>query len=158
MQISDFYETMRLILGDRQVHGIWNYVDDTLAASVRAVFMLGRNPLGYLLAGDVIAPDPPSGDPWALICYDACLLVVGGEDGKLMYRTKAISVHDGGERKRDLLTELRMKTYEIRNGGAVFSTVQNFVEFVHNGAAQDGGIFPEFTDINVLSGVRDIQI
>ena len=161
MQISEFYTTMRLILGDRRVHGIWNYAEDTLAGAVQAVFLLGRNPTGYSLGGtarDAILPDPPSGDPWALICYDACLLLVGGEDGRLMYRTKAISVHDGGDRKRDLITELRMKIYEIRNGSAVFSTVQTFIQFVHNGAEKDGGIFAEFTQFDVVSGVPNIKV
>lgn len=159
MTIDGFRDTIRLILGDREVHGIWNYGNETVDSAVRAVFKLGRGPAGYALVGkNSVSPEPQSGDPWALICYDAALLLVGGEDGNMQFRTKAVSVHDFGDRKRDLLAEMRILIYQIRNGASVFATYQNFVQFVHNGADKDGGIFPEFTGMNVISGQRDIAI
>jgi len=128
------YDTLRCILGDEEVHGVWNYSDDKLDSAVKSIFLLGRGPAGYALDEDQveIVPDLKSGDDFALTCYDACKLMVGGEDGEMRLHTREITLHDAGHRKRDLLAELAQLIYDIRDGSAVFTTRQNFDEFVHS--------------------------
>lgn len=127
-----FYPVMRAILGDRQVGGMWNYTDADLLSALRAVFALGRAPEGYAMdpanpaTGANVTPDVALGDVFALIAYDACLILVAPEDGKNSYRTRSISVTDGGDRKRDLLFELERLTSAIRDGDCVFATYQTF--------------------------------
>jgi hypothetical protein len=131
---DELYETLRIILGDEEVHGIWNYSDEKLDSAVKSVFLLGRGPDGYALNSgqDGIEPSLTAGDPYALVCYDASLLMVGGEDGAVRVHTREITLTDEGHRKRDLLIELRQLIYQIRDGAAVFMTSQNFDEFVHS--------------------------
>ena len=134
----EFYEVMRAILGDRQVLGVgWHYASTDLRSALRSVVALGRGPAGYALdaalaASTGITPDVAQGDPYALFCYDACLLLVGGEDGALSYQTRSMTVRDAGDRKRDLLWELREMVHEIRNGGVYFSTTQIFATFIRD--------------------------
>lgn len=135
MTTDALYEVLRLILGDRQVHTLWNYDDATLRSGLRAVFLLGRGPDGYKLAvgssTDTITPDFTDGDPYALTCYEAALLLIGGEDGAIRLQTRDVTLADSGERKRDLLDELHQLIYEVRDGPAVFSTYQSLLAFLH---------------------------
>lgn len=134
MTFDFFYDTLRLILGDEQVHGIWNYSDEKLDTAVKSVFMLGRAPTSYALDQDtdIITPDVKQGDDYALVCYEAVLLTVGGEDGAMRIQTRELSISDEGHRKRDLLAELKELVHQIRNGAAIFSTWQDFDSFVHS--------------------------
>lgn len=162
MNFNAFYPVMRTILGDRQVHEQWNYPDGILCSALASVFALGRGPDGYSAVGATVVPDPPSGDDFALIVYDAVLLMIGGEDGAMQYRTRALWVRDFGERKRDLLSEMHILTYQIRDGKAVFSTIQSFTAFTMNlpagGGGVEGSIFEEFTNIDLETGVSDITV
>lgn len=129
---------MRTVLGDKKVHGNWNYPDEDLDDAVRAVFLLNRGPDGYQLndTEDQIEPEFASGDPFALVCYDACLLRIGGEDGAMRIQTRSVTLADEGHRKRDLLYELREQIHQIRNGSAVFSSTQDLEAFL--GSLRDG--------------------
>lgn len=134
MTFDQLYDTVRTILGDENVHGIWNYSDDKLDSAIKSVFLLGRGPDGYKLDEDQveIVPDLTAGDPYALTCYDACMLLIGGEDGAIRMHTREVTLVDEGHRKRDLLIELRQQIYQVRDGKAVWTTRQNFDEFVHS--------------------------
>lgn len=131
---TDLHDTMRALLGDRQVHEVWNYSPDTLNSALRSVFITGRQPAGYTLVGGwtgvAIAPELQMGDHAALILYDACLGLMVGEDGAFSYTTRSLSVNDRGQRKSELLWEIRSRIDEIRNGGAVWATVQNLMQFI----------------------------
>ena len=135
---SDFYSPLRVILGDLDPYGVFQYQDATLDGAVRTVFLLGRNPDGYLLSGDdrntasEIDPEIPVGDPFARITYEAALLLVGGSEGAYSYRTRALSRSSSGEAKRDLLVELRLKIYEIVAGNEQFASVQSFVTWLQS--------------------------
>ncbi|HEX4630019.1 MAG TPA: hypothetical protein VH188_03570 [Chthoniobacterales bacterium] len=159
MTFDKFYPVLRTILGDEQIHGLWNYANERLDSAIRSVFLLGRGPSGFALsnAQDQVNPDPPSGDPFALICYDACLLLIGGEDGAMRIHTREISITDDGHRKRDLLLLLRQQIYEVRDGAAVFSTVQNFEQFIHS--IQHGSGWPlNLTTFEANVGPTEISI
>ena len=163
MKIDQFRETIRAVLGDRQVHGLWHYDDQAVDSAVRSIFLLGKGPAGYGLDGarKQVVPEPSAGDVWALISYEAAMLMVAGEDGAMSYRTKAVAVHDGGHRKRDLMAELRLLIYRIRDGGAVFATAQNFIQFVHSGVMKEdlvNGVFGNFTEVEMRTGVQDLEI
>lgn len=155
--LDDFYDTLRCILGDEQVHGIWNYPDDKLDSAVKSVFLLGRGPVGYTFDKDAetISPDVKAGDPFALVCYDACKLLIGGEDGEVRIATRELTIDDAGHRKRDLLIELGELIYQIRDGSAVFDTRQDFESFVY--ALRPGWMLGR-TGVSVVSGPSDISI
>lgn len=133
---SDLYDTMRALLGDRRVHGVWHYPDPVLLSALRSIFIMGRQPSGYQLAGDnpfvavALQPAIKLGDDAALLIYDACLALVAGEDGAMSFTTRSLSVNDKGDRKADLLWEFRAKIDDIRGGTAVWSTLQTFAQFV----------------------------
>ncbi|GEM_PF-4820416 len=163
MNITDFYDPIRSILGDREVHGMWNYSDTTLASAVKTLFKVGRAPQGYVLdgVGGTITPDVQAGNDYALICYDAALLLIGGEDGAIAYRTRVISVHDQGHRKRDLLSELRQLIYEIRDGAAIFTSTQSFIAFLGNTPASGDNVLgpaAEFTTMDLQTGIQHLAI
>lgn len=160
MTFDKFYPVVRTILGDEEIHGIWNYNDDRLDSAIKSVFLLGRGPKGYLLndAQTDINPDPPSGDPYALISYEASLLLVFGEDGEVRMRTRSVWLIDKGERKRDLLIELGQLIYEIRDGGAVFATYQNLEDFLNSMRSGSPGFPIKFSEINVTTAPPEITI
>lgn len=153
---------MRAVLGDRQVMGVWHYPDVDLLAALRGIFALGRGPAGYAMdpasvsSGTGVAPEVAFGDDWALITYDACFLLIGGEDGRLSYRTRSLSVRDGGDRKRDLLWELENRVHEIRNGASYFSTYQSFAQWI--GVAKDGAADGALTEVVVTPFVGKINL
>lgn len=163
MNASLFYGPIRLILGDRKVQGLWNYDDDTLKSAITTTFFVNLAPPGYALdpASMIITPDP-GGDAAALLTFQSALLCIGGEEGANSFRTKAISVHEFGDRKRDLLADLRQKIYEIRDGNAQFSTLQGFVAFLANmpagGSDNILGPIAEFSQITLSSGIVKLNI
>jgi len=123
--INEFYEPLRLILGDLDPTGMYQYTDVMLAGAVRTIFRLGRAPGGYTFSNEGITPDLPNGNDYALIAYEAAKLLLGGEE-TINYRTRALSVTTSGDRKRDLLSDLRIKIHEILQGDG-FTSYQNFL-------------------------------
>jgi hypothetical protein len=131
---SLFYLPLRVLLGDNDPHQVYQFQDTALDSALRTVFLFGRGPEGFELAGDrseatQITPDLPSGNEFALVAYEAGLLLMGGDVGANSYRTRPVSVTESGDRKRDLLAELRTKIYEIRAGDG-FDTYQSFIDWV----------------------------
>jgi hypothetical protein len=134
---SDFYSTLRTLLGDNDSYSNFEYQNGALDGAVRSVFLLGRGPDNYALNGDRqsttdINPEIPSGDPFALIAYEAGLLLIGGSDGAFSYKTRGLSVHRSGDKPKTLLAELRVKIYAIRAGTAQFVSIQSFVSWVNS--------------------------
>ena len=152
--ISDFREVIRLLLGDTEVYGQYAYPDGDCDAAVRQVFRLVKGREGYGLSDPTtIAPVLPDGDRYALIAYTAALLLVGGEDGAQMFRTRALSAMQRGDRKRDLLQEFRQQIYEIETGGGlVFATYQNLL-----GALQHLSL-GAFTEAKVQSPINQVTL
>lgn len=162
---TDFYPTLRAILGDRQVMGLWNYGDADLLSALRSVFALGRGPAGYALDAAAlnqatgVDPAVELGDPFALIAYDACLILVGGEDGAMSIRTRSLSISDSGHRKRDLLWELRGLVSDIRGGGAYFSTRQSIAQWIGSFPVEDSVVpYLALGSMEVRSGVVDLTL
>jgi hypothetical protein len=155
MKLGELYDSLRVILGDRKVYGNWNYKDETLGSALRTVFLLGRGPanLNYQLndAQDEIDPALVTGDDYAIVCYEAALLLIVGEDGEMRIHTRSVSLVDGGHRKRDLMVELREKVYQIRDGAAVFATVQTFVAYINSIPPFSGPVPPlaDRSEVNV---------
>jgi hypothetical protein len=144
MTFDRLYEVVRVILGDEKIHGQWYYPDERLDSAIRSVFLLGNGPAGFALTGtedETITPDVPMGDPYAIVCYEAALLLIGGEDGQVLMKTRAATLRDHGDRKRDLLLLLGQRIYEIRNGMPVFVTFQSLQQFLHSSArSEDYGL------------------
>lgn len=134
--IDQLYQFMRVVLRDKEVMGSYAYPDDDLLSAVRTVFACGEAPQGYALDGSIftataITPALEAGDDLALIVYGACLKLVVGEDGKIAYRTRSLSVADEGHRKRDLMAELKLRIERIeQGGGTVFLSWQSFSAFL----------------------------
>jgi hypothetical protein len=131
-----FYEPLRILLGDNDCEQVYQFQDSALSGAVRTVFLFGRGPDGFALDGDqataeAITPELPSGNEFAIVAYEAGLLLIGGDTGANSYRTRALSVTESGDRKRDLLAELRTKIYGIQSGDG-FSTYQSFVTWVQS--------------------------
>lgn len=129
--ITEFNEALRLILGDRDAFNVFQYSNETLASAVTTVFRCGRGPAGYALSGGNITPDVPDGNVFAIVVYESALMLIGGEDDIESYRTRALAVKRSGARRRDLLTELRLKIYEIRDGKDGFVSSQSFIAWAH---------------------------
>lgn len=133
---SLFYQPLRILLGDNDSEQVYQFQDSAIASALRTVFLFGRGPDGFELDGDqataaAIKPDLPSGNEFAIVAYEAALLLIGGDTGANSYRTRALSVTESGDRKRDLLAELRTKIYAIQAGDG-FSTYQSFVSWVQS--------------------------
>lgn len=162
MPANLFYGPLRVLLGDRLVHGLWNYSDDVLHAAMSAVFFLNLAPPGFALDGQFNINPVPSGDAAAWIAYQAALLTIGGEEGGYILRTKVVYIRDYGERKRDLLADLRMRLYQVRDGDAAFTTLQSFVAFLANmpagGDNNPLGPILEFSSVNLRTGIQDLAI
>jgi hypothetical protein len=157
MTFDKLYDTLRVILGDRQVHGNWNYTNTQLDSAIKSVFLLGRGPTPFSLnvAQDEITPDfdpQRNGDQFALTCYEAVLLTVGGEDGAYRLQTRAVNIADGGDRKRDLIRELGLLVYEIRNGGAVFTSHQQLSAWLSSFTHNENPLFARGSEVNVTPG------
>lgn len=155
MTFQKLRDVMRTVLGDRQVHGAWNYPDADLDGAIKAVFLLNRGPAGFRLnvAEDQIDPEFTTGDQFALVCYDACLLRIGGEDGAIRVQTRAVTLADEGHRKRDLLYELREQIYVIRDGGAVFSSFQELTAFLNSFGTEGNPLLERpGSEVNVSPG------
>jgi hypothetical protein len=132
---ASLLDLMRVILGDREVHGAWKYSESALVSALRGAIMMGRGPTGYALVGNPftavsIEPDIKLGDDAALLVYDACLMMIAGEDGAFSFTTRTLSVNDKGERKSDLLWDLRSRINAIRGGGGFWTTVQSLQQYL----------------------------
>lgn len=141
-----FYAPLRSLLGDRQTEGAWTYEDGTLASALSGTFAMGRSPAGFALATDEgaavssanigdatqVKPDVDLGGNFARICYEAARLLVLGEDGAVRVQTRAFSVSDQGDRRRDLLAQLELW---IREGqiDELFDVSQRFVQWASAG-------------------------
>lgn len=143
---SDFYVPLRTLLGDTDPYQVYDRQDDELDGAIRSVFLLGRSPFvngsttpAYALSGDrqtadEIDPDIPNGDDFALIAYEAALLLVGGENQQ-SYRTRGLSVTNTNAPRRNLISELKLKIYEIKGGAECFATSQSFIVWLMNVAS-----------------------
>ena len=153
--LTEFFEVIRLLLGDTEIYGAYAYPDADCAASVRQVFRLGQGPSGYVLDDSRlnVVPSIPDGDKYALVAYTAALLLVGGEEGTQSFRTRSLGTSQRGDRKRDLLQEFRQKIYEIETGGGlVFATYQNLL-----GALQHISL-GAFTEAHVQSPLNQVTL
>lgn len=131
---SEFYIPIRIMLGDLDPNQLCQYQDSALDGAIRSVFLFGRGPAGYAMEGDrstttKITPDIPTGNEFAIISLEAALLLAGGEAGATSYRTRALSVSESGDRKRDLLAKLRVEIYAI-TAGIGFASYQNFLTWI----------------------------
>jgi len=159
---------VRCVLADRRVNGMFHYTDDVIKDAVRAEFLFNQAPSGFAL-DDIMTPTQvvpdlvaSGGDLFAWIVFDTALLLITGEDGKMQIRTKVIWVRDEGERKRDLLIDLRIKVFNIKHGDAQFTTYQSFIAFLGNMPASGDnnllGPIAEFSTINLETGIQQLTI
>lgn len=144
--LSAFHATLRSLLGDRQANGAWNYPASTLDAALRGVFATGQAPAGYALhdadnaavdaaglaTATQISPPVALGKDFAMLCWRAAMGLVCGEDGQGRIVTRAMSIADGGDRKRDLLIQLDLWIRESQID-ELFDTAQRFVQWATAG-------------------------
>ena len=131
---AEFYIPLRVMLGDLDPNEVYQYQNAALDGAIRSVFLFGRGPAGFAMDGDRntstdITPDIPTGNEFAIISLEAALLLVGGDVGATSYRTRALSVSESGDRKRDLLSKLRVEIYAI-TAGVGFASYQSFVTWI----------------------------
>lgn len=145
------------MLGDLDPNQIYQYQDAGLDGAIRSVFLFGRGPAGFALEGNRtsstdITPDIPTGNEFAIISLEAALLLIGGDVGANSYRTRALSVTESGDRKRELLTKIRTEIYAIAAGDG-FATYQSFVTWITS--LQD---FRELIGANVVGNPTTLTV
>jgi len=108
MNLSEFFEPMRIILGDsKSCAGIYQYSDEQLTSGVRTLIMTGLAPEGISLTGipaNTITPAPTPDQFGYLVIKSALLLVAGCEI--FSYRTTELSVTRFTEDKRIRINHL----------------------------------------------------
>jgi hypothetical protein len=132
MDISILYPGMRVLLGDNDPQGNYEFTDDQLGQGIQAAYQLGGFPGKYSLesfSGTTISPDPGVRD-FAIILCESCLAIMVGDQGAFSFSTRAISEQDSGQRKRDILQYTRTRIYELRDSDAVFQTREAFLAFL----------------------------
>jgi hypothetical protein len=138
MDISTLYPGMRVLLGDNDPQGNYEFTDQQLGQGLQAAYQLGGFPPKYSLTdgsaavsftGTTISPDPGVRD-FAIILCEACLAIMVGDQGAFSFSTRAISEQDSGQRKRDILQYTRTRIYELRDSDAVFETRAAFLAFL----------------------------
>lgn len=127
--ISDYLETLRVLLGDHDAT-VRQYPDEVLAAAVRTCIRLNRLP-GYTLASDLeITPALTDPNDWALVAYHTVKLFVANNPDRYSYKTRAMSETFGSWRV--FLDELDRNIYKLKNG-KMFSSWQTYYTWL-NGA------------------------
>jgi hypothetical protein len=132
MDISTLYPGMRVVLGDNDPQGNYEFTDEMLGQGIQAAYQLGAFPDRYSLesfTGSTISPDPVVRD-FAIILCEACQAIMVGDQGAFSFSTRAISEQDSGQRKRDILQYVRTRVYELRDSDAVFQTRAAFLAFL----------------------------
>lgn len=159
---TELHAVLRALLGDRQVHGNWNYSTDTFDATLRAVFLLGRTPAGYALnnanpaAANGVTPTLPTGDAYALVAMEAALMIITSEDGAMTFQTRSLTVRDGGERRKGLIQELQQRIYDARDGDALFATYQSLIVFLQTTNGNFGSVPGATTGAVVTDRLGDV--
>jgi hypothetical protein len=132
MDISTLYPGMRVLLGDNDPQGNYEFTDEQLGQGIQAAYQLGGFLGKYSLesfTGSTISPDPGVRD-FAIILCESCLAIMVGDQGAFSFSTRAISEQDSGQRKRDILQYTRTRIYELRDSDAVFQTREAFLAFL----------------------------
>ena len=135
MDISALYIPMRVLLGDNDPQGNYEFTDEMLSQGVQTAYLLNSFPRGLALGGTLaalnttISPDP-SVHNFAIITCESCLALMVGDQGSYSFSTRAISEQDSGQRKRDILQYVRTKIYDLVDSDAVFQTRAAFLAFL----------------------------
>ena len=124
--LEDFRPAVRTLIGDDDPQDLTQYTDDQIDAATKLVFQCGMQPEGHTLTGTAIAPAIDDGDSFALVVFKAAMMRLFGAEGGMSYRTRAISVTDRGDKKRDLLLELERMIHRIEGGSCCFATQTDF--------------------------------
>jgi hypothetical protein len=121
--ISDFYETIRFLIGDRDTT-VQMYSDAVLLQSVRSCIRLQKIS-GYAVTADLkqITPAVTDVNAWALVAYHTVKAFVDSHPDKYSYKTRAIGESFGSW--RNFLDELKLNIYKLENG-TMFSGWQNY--------------------------------
>lgn len=112
--ISEFYETLRFLLGDHDPT-IQQYPDAVLAAAVRSTIRLQKVP-GLAVDLDLMQLTPGIQEPnqWALVAYHVAVGFIASHPDQYAYNTRALSERFGGWiAARD---ELKRNIYKLENG------------------------------------------
>lgn len=142
--ISDTFEGLRVILGDRSAQ-FRKYNDDTLSATVRTVLRMGGLQ-GYRVAPNQRGITPAIVKPrdFGILLYKAAKLIVLPDAGEYAYKTRAISERFGDQ--KIFVFELQNQLYDLENDGGVFRTWQSFYGWVNS-----------LTGMNVWSLMTDMK-
>lgn len=141
--LTAWTESLRTVLGDPgDGFGVYDYPDAVLASGLRSVFALGKGPEGTELRDDADAavtavtlatatnvyPTLALNNPaFNELLKRAARVLLTPQAGAYAMSTRPLSVRDGGDGKRDLLTLLDEEIADIEAGGV----------FVFNPAAWD---------------------
>jgi hypothetical protein len=94
MNLADFHETVRSVLGDHTTQvGLQEYSDDQLNAAIRTMMKVGQGPKEINVDpndNEALIPEP-NADQFGYISLKTAILLLGGME-VLSYRTRAQSV------------------------------------------------------------------
>lgn len=120
--VSDFYETIRFLLGDHDAT-VRQYPDEVLGAAVRSCIRLQRVPGISVASQTDLTPEVTDPNKWALVAYHTVKGFVDSNPDRYSYRTRAIGETFGSW--RNFLDELGRSIYKLENG-KMFSTWQSY--------------------------------
>lgn len=112
--ISDFYEPIRFILGDRD-STVRLYDDSAISAGVRSSIKMNYLP-GFTLTGDLLSVTPDVSDPndYALLVLKIARSFVAPNPSRYSYKTRAISESFGDYKQ--FIAMLDESLHELENG------------------------------------------
>lgn len=125
--ITDFYETIRFVMGDNDA-SVQVYPDSVLLKAVRSVIKLNKVP-DYAVTEDGLSLTPAVSDAndFALVVFHVCRAFVAGNPDRYSYRTRAIGESFGSW--KDFLATLEMDIHKLENG-TMFSGWQSYYSFM----------------------------
>ena len=113
---AEFYESIRLLLGDQDADARL-FEDTQLDAALRmGVRLLGALGYGYTLVlpgRTEITPDVNDPNDWMLLCYRACFAFTPSLCEATSFRTRAFTETRGG--RKELLWVLETELYRLEN-------------------------------------------
>ncbi len=122
--LSDFYQPLRLLLGDNPVATTFQYEDGQLAAAVRSIIDMGLAPgcLTLTAPRDAVAADADARvltpDEFGFLAVNGALLLAGGNMHQPeSYRTEVISVRQSAGARRDAMHQLQMLKQRLESEG-----------------------------------------
>lgn len=152
--ISDFYASLRHILGDIDSDA-QTYEDAALLVGVQTVIRCGKL-TDYTLSTDNLSITPDVTDPndWALVLYHTAHSFVAPKPESYSFRTRALSQTVSGA-TRAFLSTIEENIYDIENG-EMFDSWQHFGSWLQGMTGVN--ILTRLTEVTAVDNLNSVTI